>query len=273
VARRRLEKTVETLSLKSISLAPINSGGYSFSHSVNVPSGGNLYLCLESVTNRLDLAGGYNATKLPALLKCIGAVEGWGKSIRCWLVLEQNGQTIGESAATDMQCPVKPYDGAFTLQGFGSAQPKLTYPGNGTGRLLTAAIDGKHYFRFGSKFETDNALRGFDCTTFIMALFQCNIDMSGKYGTYLVEKLGCTKCDMEQKKEKEVKAFFADATKGAMGQYIMWSEGHMLVAKNAVLHEFTYGGYVQTPAATFPRYNKAANGLWWIRKLPATYSP
>ena len=268
---------MEKLDLKAITLATINNGGYSFSYAVNVPPGGKLFLCLEGVTNRLEITGGYNKSKLPALLKCIGAVQGWGTSIRCWLVMEQNGKSVGESAANDMKCPVKPYDGPLTIQGFSTALPKLTYPGNGIGRLLTGLIDGKYYFRFGIAdnvpFETDNAMRGFDCTTFIMALFQCNINMTYKYGTYLVENLGCKKCDMEEKKEKEIKAFFADSTKGRSGQYILWSEGHMLLAKNAVLHEFTYGGYAQTPAASFLRYARAKNGLWWIRKLPATYNP
>jgi len=264
---------MDQLALNSVSLSAIANGGYSFSYSASLSPGARLFLCLENASNRLDITAGYNKTQLPLLLKSVGAVNGWGGTIRCWLVKEQNGKPVGESAAIDLKCPVKPYDGSFTIEGFRTALPKLTYSGNGTGRLLTEAIDGKYYFRFGSKLETDNAMRGFDCTTFIMALFQRSIDMSGKYGTYLVENLGCTKCDMEQKKEKEIKAFFADPAKGGVGQYIMWSEGHMLLAKNAVLHEFTYGGYAQTPAATFPRYNKAAHGLWWIRKLPATYKP
>jgi hypothetical protein len=187
------------------------------------------------------------------------------------VVDEQNRRNIGESAAEDLSCPVKPFDGAFTFDGFASAVPKLTYPGNGKGRLLLE-IGGKHYFRNGSRLETDIAMRGFDCTTFPMALFKCNVNMSGKYGTALADALGATRCDMEQKNKSDVKFFFADAVKNA-GLFFMWSAGHVVLIKKGTIHEFTYGGYKRTPAKDWTGYRRAPQGLWWIRKLPATLNP
>lgn len=261
----------QPLTLNAIKTAPISKGGYAITFAGKVPVGARVHLCLENATNRLEITGGYGANKLPDLLKLIGVVDGWGKTIRCWVVLEQMGKFVGESSAQDMACPVKPYDGLITFDGFAVANPPLTYPGNGKGRTLTQAIDGKYYFRNGSILETDNAMRGFDCTTFPMALFNCYPSMAGKYGTALADALGAVKCEMEQKKESDVKSFFKGS--GSGGLYFMWSAGHVVLVKGAIIHEFTYGGYRRTAVDVWTGFRFAPQGLWWIRKLPDTLTP
>lgn len=258
--------------LDPISLTAIESGGYRIRFRGTRP-GAKVFLCVEKADNRIDVSQGYLATHLKSLLKAIGQVDGWGKTMRCWLVQEVAGKHMGESTARDLAAPVKPYEGSLTFNGIAGATPKLTYPGNGVGRWFTEPIDGKYYFRYASKFETSPQMRGFDCTTFPMSLFQCFPNMAGKYGGYLADQLGATKCDMEQKKEKEIKEFFSDKLRGGTGLYFMFSAGHVVLVKNGTTHEFTYGGYQTGPAATFARYNKAPQGLWWIRKLPDKYKP
>jgi hypothetical protein len=260
------------LRLNAVISVRLADGGYSITHTGQIPPGGKLYLCLEDADNRLDLSGGYNAGKLPALLDLVSAINGWGTTVRSWAVVEAGGAHIGETPAQDFKCPVKPFGGPFTFAGFESEIPKLTYPGNGHGRTLKE-IGGKFYFYNNSFLETDNAKRGFDCTTFPMALFKKSVNMTGKYGTALAVALGATQCEMEQKKTADVKAFFADATNGGTGLYFMWSAGHVVLVKNATIHEFTYGGYKKTPAADWAGYDRAPQGLWWVRRLPGHLNP
>lgn len=267
----------------------IDNGAYQIKVVGAVPPGGAVFLCLESAQNRVDITGGYDRAKLPALLKAIAALGKWGTTIRAWAVIEQNGKFVCESPAQNLLCPVKPFDGPLTFDGMKAANPWLTFAGDGYGRLLTDAIDGKYYFRHGfltqgGTLETKAVRRGFDCTTFPMALFQKNINMIGKDGTPLAVALGAQPCDMELKYESQLKKFFADS-ENANGLYFMWSEGHVVLVKNAFIHEFTnrldppgggmelYGGYRRCPAATWPGYHRAARGQWWVRKLPATLNP
>jgi hypothetical protein len=264
-----------TVRLNPLTPVKAASGAYTISFIAlpPTPPGGKTFLCLEDADNRLDITGGYNSSKLPALLELVRGIDAWGKTVKSWgVVTQQNGTQVVETPAQDFACPVKPFDGPFTFDGFRSNVPPLTYPGNGHGRTLTH-INGRYYFYNAGLLETDNAKRGFDCTTFPMALFRTSVNMTGKYGTALAVALGATPCDMEQKKTADVKAFFADARKGALGLYFMWSAGHVVLVKDATIHEFTYGGYNRTPAASWGGYKFAAQGLWWVRKLPATLNP
>jgi hypothetical protein len=259
---------VGSLRLGAIALTRIDKGGYTITCTGAPAGSGNVYLCVGNGTNRLDITGGYKPDMLAGLLACVGAAGTWGTTVKCWAVLEQNGLIAGQSAAQTMTCPVQPYDGPLTFEGIAAANPPLTYPGNGKGRLWIN-LGGKYYFRNGSTLETDNAMRGFDCTTFPMALFETYPNMSGKYGTALADALGAEQCDMEMKTAAEIKPFFADYAKGPT-IYFMWSEGHVVLEKLNTIHEFTYGGYKCTSAQDWPGYGRAARGQWWVRKLPAT---
>ena len=152
------------------------------------------------------------------------------------------------------------------------ASPPLTYPGNGHGRTLTEQINGKYYFRHGSILETEAAMRGFDCTTFPMSLFQIYPNMAGKYGTALADALGAEQCGLEQVRAADARRLFLFPTP-MLGLYLMWSAGHVVLIKDAVIHEFTYGGYKWTPAFAWGGYDRAPQGLWWIRRLPIRFHP
>jgi hypothetical protein len=112
-----------------------------------------------------------------------------------------------------------------------------------------------------------------------MALFQCHADMRNKYATALATSLGAAPCGMEAQKEAAVKSFFADPSRGRSGLYIMWSAGHVVLAKDATFHHFSHndsvshGGYCRGNPAVWSHYRYAPQGLWWIRKLPASLRP
>ncbi len=268
--------------LKSVELGRLDNGGYDFKYELDKRPDLKLFLCIEKAEHRLEITEGYSKSKLPELLKCIGAANGWSvtatNKVKCWLVTEKGGKHVAESEAKDLVCPVTPYDGKLTFLGFKTNKPKLTYPGNGHGRLLMHVSDQRYVFTRGllrgGQLETDPKKRGFDCTTFPMAVLGAQrFSVQDKYGNYLADRLGGQKCDMEQKKEEEIKAFFADAKKGKTGLYIIFSAGHVMLVKNGMIHEFTYGGYASESAQTWKRYRKAEHGLWWVRKLPAKYAP
>jgi hypothetical protein len=259
-----------TPTLSPIGLAPIDHGGYHIRVNGSLPTGAKIYLSVGDSANRFEMTTGYNRTLMPALLKCIGTARSWGTMVKCFATIETPGASGIRTPAVDLSCPVQPFTGELTLAGIGNAKPALTYPGNGHGRTLTERIDGAYYFRHGHTLETQSPNRGFDCTTFPMAVFQCSVNMAGKYGTSLADALGATACGMEQQKEPAIKAFFADRSRGGLGTYFMWSAGHVVLAKDGTLHQFTHGGYRRDLAGHWQGYRYAPQGLWWIRKLPAS---
>src|SRR2546428_1040926 len=259
------------ITLKTITPTRIKDGGYTIKWEGVVPPASTVYLCLVTRENRLDITGGYTKQRLPQLLAAIEAVNGWGQSVECLLTVEEGGAFLTESNAQPLQAPVVPYVGDLTFDGFWRGEPKFTYPGVGQGRLLSNPISGKYYVRYGSRFETEGAKRGFDCTTFPMALFRCQASMAGKVGADLAHALGAQPCEMESRKEKEVKAFFGDENRGAKGLYIMFSSAHVVLVKDAIVHEFTNRGYVdpgykRAPTASWQGYKRAPQGLWSVRK-------
>lgn len=263
--------TAPVIVLDPIALGNYRHGAYIIKYAIKgtVPPGARVFLAIGGDRHLLEITGRskrdvMGADNLPQLLRLIGQLNAWGTPVDCTVQLRMGAQLLARSNAQPLACPVKPYTGPLTFDGIAREIPPLTYPGNGHGRTWVE-IDGKRYFRHGSKLETDNAKRGFDCTTFPMAMFDVYPNMAGKYGTALADALYATKCDMEVKKEADVKAFFEGA--GKQGLYFMWSAGHVVLVENATIHEFTYGGYKRTPAAEWEGYRKAPQGLWWIRRL------
>jgi hypothetical protein len=286
---QRLNLISSPLRLQSIGLVSYRKGAYSIGyddHLQNVggipKKGYRLFLAVGDDKNTLEITGRnpnqvMGADNLPALLKLIANKDSWGKAVECQLHLRYGSAPVSSSNVAKLKCPVKPYEGALTFHGFFTADPKLTYTGNGNGRRLTKPIDGKYYFRDGVTLETENPMRGFDCTTFPMALFADSISrdfsMADERGTALAEELVAVPCHMEAKKEADIKKFFADKTKGHTGLYFMWSAVHVILVKDGMFHEFRAGGYKQTRAGSFNRYDRAPQKLWWIRKLPAWLKP
>jgi len=130
-------------------------------------------------------------------------------------------------------------------------------------------IDNKYYFAYAGKFETDNSMRGFNCITYIGAVYgvyaydaTTRIKPMGGYGTGLAKHLGATPCSMEAKKEAAIKEFFKTNITGA---YIMWSSGHSVLVVDGNIHEFSEskGGYAKTSAESWNYHGKT----YWVRKL------
>ncbi len=274
----------------------IKNGGYKVSAQMKpMPAGAAILLFADSPANSLDITGGHDLEKLLALFD---KTAKWGQEINVWAEARLNAKTIATSSKTKLKIHVKPLPARLTFQVI--AAERLTYPGNGHGRTLTKQLyNNQWYFRRGSVLENDNAMRGFDCTTFPMALWSTYPDMSGAYGTKLVETLGAQKCGLEQLNWKEVRALFTD-TAGPLGPvapppksnpdpsfwrdpftkptradqfdtratYLVWSAGHVVIYQDRMIHEFTHGGYKMTPAH-LRDWSQAPQGLWWIRKLPS----
>lgn len=261
-----------SVSLDKISPQAVSSGAYRVSYKTEgLPADARLRVLLSvgSANHTLDISGRpranvIDASNLPKLLELMAKLGAWGSELDCSIVIQEKGKTVASSRPQTLLCPVPPLAGPLTLASIPNERPKLTYPGNGHGRLLKE-IGGKYYFVHGSQFETDLEMRGFDCTTFPMALLGCKVNMAGKYGTALADALGARRCAMEMKQEAAIKAFFSD--KGRAGTFFMWSAGHVVIVKNAVIYEFTLGGFKRSTAGDWRGYRRAPQKLWWIRKL------
>jgi hypothetical protein len=145
----------------------------------------------------------------------------------------------------------------------------MTYPGNGKGRVLSKCINDRYYFQLGGKLETAEENRGFDCTTFPLALFQLVLPPPG-YGKQLCQAAGAVPCDLEQINRSDLEQRFKDNTI-PVGIYILFSAGHVMLYNSDInmLYEFNDGGFRATAAGQRPL--PAPQGLWWMRKLDERY--
>jgi hypothetical protein len=262
---------MSTLQLKDVKLKAIKNGGYIISYSGNVPSGATLTLYLSNPTQGLDVTGrnandllGYD--NMARFLACIGKEQLWGRRAQCRLMVSKSGQVVAEAQSPPFDCPVRPYVGVLAPSsvGDGGVGPKLRYTGNGTGRMLhMPAIDGCYYFAWAGKFETSELMRGYDCTTYVGAIF--GVDSAtgamGGYGTHLANHLGASLCNLENKTGDDIRKYFSENTRGT---FLMWSDSHVVVVHNTVVHEFSQSkcGYVATPISSWGFGVKR----YWVRK-------
>jgi len=229
-----------------------------------------LFLCVGKEDNRVLITGTTPASRQRAVLAAIDQFGQWGHAIDLWMVSEKNGTLAARTAPVKYVTHVKPYYGWLTITGFSSDQPPLTYPGNGKGRVLSKPINDRYYFIYGGMLETNNQMRGFDCTTFPMALFSVRYLPHPGYGKQLCDALGASKCDLEQIKTADLQERFNTIPAGL---YVLFSEGHVLLYNSDIktLYEFNYGGFRKTPAGG--RHLQATHNLWWMRKLSDSYRP
>lgn len=241
---------VAGISLDKIAPAKITEGGYKITFRGSPPEGKSLLLCIGSDKATLDVTRGYSKSRLPELLSAIDAAKAWGKKVRCYLTLGANGRPVGDwnSNEVDMVCPVAPHTGPISLEGLGKSE--YTYAGKGTGRILTAAINGRYYFKYDGWFETKSAKRGFDCTTYVGCAFGRQTGM-GARGDKLAEALRAKKLkhdkdgsshSLENANIEVVKDFFKHG-KGKSGQYIMWTSTHVVAVKNGTVYEYIQTGF------------------------------
>ena len=229
-----------------------------------------LYLCVGSNDNRVLVTGTTPHSRQEAVLAAIDQLGKWAQEIDLWMVTERNGTTAAKTAAVKYLTHVKPHYGRLTVTDFSTAQPKLTYPGNGHGRVLSAPMNNRYYFILGRKLETAEQNRGFDCTTFPMALLSIPSLPPPGYGKQLADAAGAVKCDLEQLQRSELEQKFEDDSI-LVGLYIVFSAGHVLLYNSDLnmLYEFNYGGFRATPAGD--REMPAPQNLWWVRKLDERY--
>jgi hypothetical protein len=273
---------MSSLTLHPITLGPITKGGYVIAYDGTVPPGATLLLGVPDVQSAMDVTRQnpkdlLTPANLPLFLSLIGKHRTWwGTKGRCRLFVTRGGATLAQSNEQAFDCPVRPYVGPLRPElGRGDAGPALRYTGTPPkypdGRMFhVPAIDGCHYFAFGNRFETSNAMRGFNCITYAGAVFGVDARASSKpmsaYGTQLANHCGCIPCDVENKDLDEVRAFFARHPRGT---FLMWSEHHTILVVNGIVHEFRElrRGYNTEPIAQWAHHDKR----WWVRRAPKQF--
>ncbi len=220
---------------------------------------------VEPVGNSRDLITRDN---LPTLMFLVDKAKAWGKTAMLRLFVTRGMHTVSESAGAAMACPVKPYCGTLQPDRIG-AEPGLVYSGVLDGRFFHfPAIGGNYYFSYGGKLENDDARRGLNCITYVGAVYGVPAStgaLSG-YGTQLADYLGASKCDMEGKKEADIKKFFAEHT---TGNYIMWKSTHVVLVSDGTVYEFSegVGGFRSMSVDQWP-FGKST---FWIRKVDKAF--
>lgn len=270
------------LKLHPISLGSIDKGGYVISYDGTVPPGATLRLALPDVHSSMDVTHQsskdlLNASNLPVFLSLIGKHKTWwGTKGRCRLIVTRGGTVVDQSNEQPFACPVRPYVGPLRPDlGKGDSGPPLRYTGTPPhypdGRVLhVPAIDGCYYFAYANRFETNNAMRGFNCITYAGAVFGVDARASSKpmsaYGTQLANHCQCVPCNLENKTIPEVREFFA---KNPRGTYLMWSAHHIVVLVNGIVHEFRElrHGYNVQPISQWEH----RDAQWWVRRAPRQF--
>lgn len=228
----------------------------------------SLFLCVGEEENRVEVTGTTPKSRQAKVLAAIDDLGKWGENVPLWMVAEKGGTLVARTPAVSYKTHVKPFYGELKISHIAVDDPKMTYPGNGSGRVLTPKINDRYYFCYGKPlvFETNNAMRGFDCTSFPMALFSVPYLPPPGYGKQLCDALRATKCDLELLKSRNLEKMFQDDVID-YGYYVLFSEGHVMLydSYKNFLYEFNYGGFIGTPAGQKPL--EAKNALWWMRKL------
>lgn len=229
-----------------------------------------VYLCVGTENNRVLVTGTSRLTRQEAVLDAIDQFGTWGQNIQLWMVGKKNGAIAVRTAPVSYLAHVKPFYGNLCLTDIAADQPRMTYPGNGKGRVLSKAINDRYYFHLGGKLETSDVNRGFDCTTFPMALLSIPFLPQPGYGKQLCDAAQAVQCDLEQLKSADLAQRFTDNTI-PNGIYVLFSAGHVMLYNSDIntLYEFNYGGFQVTPAAQ--KRLRAPQDLWWMRKISETY--
>lgn len=264
-----------TLTLEPIKLARIGLGGYAIRARGSIAAGSRLWLGLPDQANSIEvtgkpLAGLIDPSNLPQLLALIGKQKTlWGRSGKCQVFVTRGNELLAKSNVQDIACPVQPYTGTLSpALGKGDSGPPLRYTGTPPkypdGRVFhVPPIDGCRYFSYGGLFETDDRKRGFNCITYVGAVF--GVDAHSKamsaYGTQLADHCKCTHVGCENQTLEQVRNFFIAHPRGT---YLMWSAHHITIVVNATVHEFRerLNGYNSQPIAQWSHHDHH----WWVRK-------
>jgi hypothetical protein len=267
---------IPSLKLRCPRLGRIAKGGYVIGYEGTLPPGMTLWLGLPDLSNALEVTGRdkndlLDASNLPTFLSLIGKQENWwGGNGKCRLFVKSGESVVGESNIEEFACPVRPFVGPLTPKHLGRRDPgpKFNYTGTRPkypdGRVLfMPAIDGCYYFAYGGKFETDNKKRGFNCITYVGAVFGIDVNTGAmsSYGTQLAKHCGCTPSGCENETLLEAKTFLKNKKRGT---YLMWSEHHIVVVVNGFVHEFRekLRGYNTQRVDEWEH----KDNRWWVRR-------
>ncbi|MCC6539644.1 MAG: LysM peptidoglycan-binding domain-containing protein [Bryobacterales bacterium] len=258
-----------------------------------IPAGYRVFWCIGSRANFVDVTGGFSRRSLVALSGIYKKLQVWGGEVHTWLEASIAPQAADylESNPLWLMTPVRPYFGLMTTMGFRTDWTPFTYTKTMVGRLLEyEQFAGGRYFRYGSVLETDPRLRGMDCTTFPMALFDVSCDVTSNAGPNLALALSAGQGEQMDRATLLSKIFGLNANKEFTGKpkdglYLIWNSGHIFLYRgNAAhstygIHEFTGSGsdgtewkavgYKETSIVN--RYFR--NVTHWAAKLPARYEP
>lgn len=231
-----------------------------------------LYLCVGEDDNRVVVTGTTHKSRQAPILKAIDDLGQWAQPIKIWLVAEKSGSPPVVSSQVNFITHVKPFCGALNIGDIAADDPAMTYPGKGKGRLLTESINEKYYFQYAGRFEKEADNRGFDCTSFPMALLSIPSLPAPGYGKQLCMAAGAIECELEQVHSKVLSDKFSK-DQIPRGLYILFSAGHVMLYNSDIntLYEFNYGGFWLTSAGQ--KLLQAPQDLWWMRKLDEKYRP
>lgn len=290
---RRLNEIAMPLKLNGIAPAAISAGGYAITFAPAAPPPPyKLFLgpsappgdCLDVTWFEPGPHKSLVTLKnLPALLKLIEKRGAWGpQTLPMKMFVTLNGSVISESPPQNLPCPVRPHYGATLPLVQPTQIPKM--PWIADGRFFYKKFDGVdgYFFMYNHQLETDNANRGFNCTTYVgttCGLLNPHREMSGA-SDELAKALGATKCtlekpgpapgatvkiELENTDPQNVKDFFL---KNSGGYYLLWQKDHVVIAANGTVHEFSQEnkGYLPTPVATWLKPYKTEKLT--LRKLP-----
>lgn len=290
----RLNRVSRPLPLKAISLQSIARGGFRIRYGGKRPPAPYRVLLTvsknltsvdrtgrplspEDARNSLEVTTRnpgrlIAADDLPDLLAIVERLGLWGKKAQCILLVTRDGQVASQSAVSLLSCPTQPLAGPLRPAiGKAAGGSPLKYTGLTSGRVLRpAAINGKYFFAHRGKFETSDSMRGFNCITYVGAVFGTDVQTGamGSYGTQLVNHLGGVACGMECKKGDEIKTWFQTHMSGT---FFMWSENHIVLVVNGKVHEFTNRGSIDGYAVTDIQSYPFSSKPYWVRRAPRDF--
>ena len=268
---KRLNRLVNPLVLKPITMRPVAHGGYVIGFTTcdagPLPSAGKGYtqfLCLPGDNNTIDVSSRpahdlLSKDNLGDVLKIIEKLGFWAVPIQCRIQLRCKGVVISTSDPQILAAPVRPHNGVMLPLDEVNNGPKLTYQGDPAakdfhGRMFAqvAGYD-KCVFVWAGKFETNNEFRGFDCITYVGATCGASNmhmaesdDLATSLGAIKVEltrnvkdpktgKETQVKVQLEQADPADVKEFFKGPS---TGYFLMFSGGHIVLVADGKVHEF-----------------------------------
>ena len=201
-----------------VSACNILSGGWIFTYTLhdldNLPT---VSLCLifgekkiavkvSGKLNRRNTQGGHSyevdlksnrLAKLQEILNAIAEHEAWSTTFKVQVILE-NGNTKYLSNQQLVTAPAKPLDKLSVSAIRGDQHVyylRDEKTGEFMGRLITK-VGPRYYFAYtgypplGMKFETEDACRGMDCTTFVLGVFEMRAALGNVNGYGVHELFG-----------------------------------------------------------------------------------